>query len=157
MDSLDETTRSPSTASAQPAGAAARRGAVAVIQRHGRLLVIRRSQWVVAPGAFCFPGGGIEAEETEQQALVRELREELNVDVRPCTLVWRSVTKWNVELAWWQAALPEGVLPRPMPEEVESVHWHTPQEMLDLPGLLDSNREFLAALARGEIRLADNT
>ena len=76
-----------------------RRGVVAVVVRDGRFLVIRRSQQVVAPGAFCFPGGGIEPGETEEAALVRELREELDVLVRPIRLVWRSLTPWNVALA----------------------------------------------------------
>jgi hypothetical protein len=36
---------------------------------------------------------------------------------------------------------------------VESIHWHTPAEMADLPELLESNRRFLEALARGEFGL----
>jgi 8-oxo-dGTP pyrophosphatase MutT (NUDIX family) len=130
-----------------------RRGAVAVIERHGTLLVIRRSQTVVAPGAFCFPGGGIEAGESEQEALVRELQEELQVAVRPVRRLWSSVTPWRVELVWWQAELPADAVPIPAPAEVESIHWHTPSEIACLPGLLESNRHFLAALARKEIAL----
>ena len=37
-----------------------RRGVVGVIFREDRLLVIRRSLTVVAPGLLCLPGGGIE-------------------------------------------------------------------------------------------------
>jgi hypothetical protein len=33
------------------------------------------------------------------------------------------------------------------------VHWLTSEEMLDHPNLLDSNRDFLRALAVGEIML----
>ena len=130
-----------------------RRGAVAVIARERELLVIRRSQLVVAPGAFCFPGGGIESGETEQQALVRELREELQVEVEPRRRLWSSVTPWQVELAWWQAVLPHDAVPVPFPAEVESIHWCTPAEMACLPGLLESNRAFLAALERNEIHI----
>ena len=43
--------------------------------------------------------------------------------------------------------------PLPNPLEVESVHWHTAEEMAELPGLLASNLQFLEALARGEFRL----
>src|SRR5437899_2455576 len=78
-----------------------RRGVVAVVNRGGRLLVIRRSQQVVAPGAICFPGGGIEAGESETDALVREVQEELGVAVMPLKRLWQSVTPWNVDLAWW--------------------------------------------------------
>jgi 8-oxo-dGTP pyrophosphatase MutT (NUDIX family) len=132
-----------------------RRGAVAVIPQQDRLLVIRRSQQVVAPGAYCFPGGAIEPGESEEVALVRELREELNVEILPVRRVWQSVTPWQVELAWWLARLAPGSSPRAAPAEVESFHWHTPQEMAALRELLESNRQFLAALARGEITLEE--
>lgn len=132
-----------------------RRGAVAVIQRRGALLVIRRSQAVVAPGAYCFPGGGIEPGESEAQALVRELLEELQVEVRPLRRIWSSVTPWNVELAWWRAELPAGAIPQPSPAEVESVHWCTLAEIAQLPNLLESNHQFLAAIERSEIELGD--
>src|SRR5689334_13980746 len=115
-----------------------RRGVVAVVVRDGRLLVIRRSQLVVAPGAFCFPGG-IEAGESEEQALVREIQEELNAAVRPLRRIWQSETPWSVELAWWLAEFEMNAEPIPAPAEVESIHWHTPTEMTELPGLLESN------------------
>ena len=126
---------------------------MAVIVRDGRMLVIRRSQSVVAPGAFCFPGGGIEPGETEAQALVREIREELGVAVKPVRRIWQSVTPWGVDLAWWLADLAADADPVPNPTEVESLHWHTPQEMAGLPELLESNRDFLDALESGRILL----
>lgn len=132
-----------------------RRGAVAVISRQQRLLVIRRSQHVVAPGAFCFPGGAIERGESEEEALARELLEELNVKVIPIRRLWQSVTPWQVELAWWSARLSPGAVPRPTPAEVESFHWYTLEEMAALPELLESNRQFLAVVKRGDILLED--
>ncbi len=131
----------------------ARRGAVAVVARRGRLLVIRRSQSVVAPGAYCFPGGAIEGGESEEQALVREIREELNVEILPKRRLWQSVTPWQVHLAWWLAELPAGAQPVANPAEVESIHWYTPAEMAGLAELLESNRAFLRALSAGEIEL----
>ncbi|HVC96902.1 MAG TPA: NUDIX domain-containing protein [Pirellulales bacterium] len=130
-----------------------RRGVVAVVTRDDKLLVIRRSNTVVAPLAFCFPGGGIEPGESEPAALVREFAEELGTAVRPLRPIWRSVTSWQVELSWWRAGLgPEAVL-RPSAAEVESVIWCTLAEMASLAGLLESNRRFLAAVANGEIFL----
>jgi 8-oxo-dGTP pyrophosphatase MutT (NUDIX family) len=126
---------------------------VAVIPRDGRLLVIRRSRHVVAPGAYCFPGGGIEGDETEPQALVRELLEELGAAVEPCARLWHSLTPWNVSLAWWLAACRRDTPLAPNPAEVESVHWLSPAEMLELPELLASNREFLERVLSGAIRL----
>lgn len=130
-----------------------RRGVVAVVVRQGRFLVIERSAMVAAPGAYCFPGGGIEPGETEEGALVRELREELGVAAQPVARVWRNVTPWQVELAWWTAAIDVEAEISPAPQEVASVHWLAAPEIVRLPGLLASNREFLAALARGEIEL----
>jgi 8-oxo-dGTP pyrophosphatase MutT (NUDIX family) len=124
---------------------------VAVVLRDGRFLVIRRSEHVVAPGAFCFPGGGIEPGETEEVALVRELREELDVLVRPIRLLWRSLTPWNVALAWWLSEF-EGE-PTCNPAEVASFHWLASDDLAAQPELLESNHHFLAALGRGEIVL----
>jgi 8-oxo-dGTP diphosphatase len=130
-----------------------RRGVVAVIADDKRLLVIRRSQSVVAPGAYCFPGGAVEGEETEEQALVREIQEELGTCVRPLRPIWRSVTPWNVRLTWWSAEAAAGCTWMPNPAEVESIHWLTPAEIGLLPSLLQSNHEFLRELAAGSISL----
>mgnify|MGYP002624609829 CR=1 FL=1 len=134
-----------------------RRGAIAVCVREGKLLVIRRSDQVAAPGAFCFPGGGIEESETEEQALVRELREELNVTVRPIRRLWRSETAWGVELCWWLAGLHDEEAIAPNAEEVADYLWLSPEEIGALPGLLSSNVAFLDALSAGEFTLDDES
>jgi 8-oxo-dGTP pyrophosphatase MutT (NUDIX family) len=130
-----------------------RRGAVAVVVRDGRMLVIRRSRSVVAPLTYCFPGGGIEPGESEEEALIREFREEIGVKVWPVKRLWQCVTAWKVRLAWWLAELEPGEVPVANPAEVESIRWVTPTEMLRLPRLLPSNREFLELVQRGEIQL----
>jgi 8-oxo-dGTP diphosphatase len=130
-----------------------RRGAVAVVVRDGRMLVIRRARSVVAPLVYCFPGGGIETDESEQEALVREFREEVGVAIRPVRRLWQCVTAWKVELVWWLGELLPDAAPVANPHEVESIHWFTPAEMAALPDLLESNREFLKLLERGEITL----
>ena len=130
-----------------------RRGVVAVVVSEDRLLVIQRSAEVVAPGAYCFPGGGIEAGETQPQALVREIREELLADVVPLRRIWRSVTPWQVELFWWLARLPADAVLTANPAEVAGFGWYTPEALRQLPGLLASNVAFLDALAAGEISL----
>ena len=131
-----------------------RRGIVAVILRGERFLVIRRSQHVRAPLAHCFPGGAIEPGEDEPAAASREVREELAVEATPLRLLWRSTTPWGVALAWWLAEIDAACVPVPNPQEVESFAWLTAAEIRELPGLLESNLEFLAAVERGEISVA---
>ena len=127
-----------------------RRGVVAVVVRWERLLVIRRSDQVTAPRAFCFPGGGIEPGESEAEALVREMDEELDVVARPVRCLWQSRTVRDVQLAWWLTELPPEFTLQPDQAEVESVPWMTPEEMLALAELLESNRQFMRAASAGE-------
>lgn len=130
-----------------------RRGVVAVVLRQGRFLVIRRAENVIAPGMICFPGGAGEGAETEPETLVREIREELGAAIEPLRPVWRSLTPWQVELAWWLSRIADDQRFQPNPEEVASVHWYTAEELRRLPNLLESNHHFLDALDAGEIDL----
>ena len=134
-------------------GSPRKRGVVGVVHEEGKLLVIRRSQYVSAPGRICFPGGAIEPGEFEDQAVVREFREEMGVDVAPLRQLWRRVTPWNVDLSWWH------VHPQPQaqfianPSEVAEFFWETPQNLIEHPDLLESNREFLTLLLGNQIVL----
>lgn len=130
-----------------------RYGVVAVVPRQGQLLVIRRSATVLAPNAICFPGGGIEPGETEPQALVREIHEELNAPILPLRCLWRSVTAWRIALAWWLASLPADAELMPNPAEVAAIYWLTPDEIRSHPDLLQGNISFLEALSAGQIEL----
>jgi mutator protein MutT len=132
-------------------------GVVGVIRNGARFLVIRRSQTVKAPGTYCFPGGAIEAGEDEEQALRREMREELGCEIRPLRRVWHSVTAWRVALAWWLVELPPEARLVPNPHEVASVHWLTTDEMRATAELLSSNLEFLDAWQQGRFSLDSPT
>lgn len=61
----------------------------AIIHRKGRILATQRG-YGEYKGWWEFPGGKMEAGETEEQAIVREIREELNVGIR----VERKVCMW---------------------------------------------------------------
>lgn len=54
--------------------------AVALIDRDGRVLLAQRPEGKSMAGLWEFPGGKIEAGETPEQALVRELHEELGIE-----------------------------------------------------------------------------
>ena len=124
-----------------------RHGVIAVTMRDDKLLVIRRSQHVIAPGKLCFPGGGIEPGETPEQALIREFREELGETITPVRQIWESTTPWQVHLLWWVIRLPEPFTLTPNPLEVESVEWLDFAELRKHPDLLSSNIPFLDLFA----------
>lgn len=131
-----------------------KRGVVAVIFREQQLLIIRRSMTVMAPGRLCLPGGGIEEGESEPQALVREMLEELSIEVTPVRRCWRSVTAWGTNLAWWLADLSPDVQPVANPEEVAEIHWMNRDQIRTAKGMLASLPAFIDAWERGEIDLS---
>lgn len=136
-----------------PKPAFGRRGVVAVILRDEQFLVIRRSQAVTAPGKLCFPGGGIEPGECEEEALVREMMEELALPVIPRQRLWRSTTPWGTKLAWWLADSDEETNPVPDPSEVEEVFWMRQLELTAANDLLPSVPQFIHAWRTGKLIL----
>lgn len=130
-----------------------KRGVVGVIFREEKLLIIRRSLSVTAPGKLCLPGGTIEKGESEQDALIREMEEELSIDIVPIRRVWRSVTPWGTTLAWWLSALDPEVIPVPNPAEVSEYHWMDREQIGRARELLPSLPEFIQAIHAEEVCL----
>lgn len=56
--------------------------ACALVDGDGRVLIAQRPQGKSLAGLWEFPGGKVEAGETPEAALIRELREELGIEVR---------------------------------------------------------------------------
>ena len=61
--------------------------AAALTKADGRVLIQRRPQGKTLAGMWEFPGGKVDPGESPECALVRELREELGVEVDPAVLV----------------------------------------------------------------------
>jgi 8-oxo-dGTP diphosphatase len=94
----------------------------------GRLLAARRSAPPELAGRWELPGGKLEQGEGPEQALVRELREELGVEARP---VERIPGEWPLSpgyvLQVWTARLLSGE-PRPL-EDHDELRWLGPDEI----------------------------
>jgi len=120
------------------------RGVIALIRRDDRILLIQRSEHVRVPLAWCFPGGEMEPGESQPDALIREVREELNVEIRPGELLMTQ-TKHDGRLVLycWSAALVAGE-PEPNPKEVARCAWLTPAEIRAMAGVLPGTAEILA-------------
>jgi 8-oxo-dGTP diphosphatase len=57
--------------------------AVALIDRDNRVLISQRPRGKPLEGLWEFPGGKLNADEGPELALIRELREELGIEVKP--------------------------------------------------------------------------
>jgi len=53
----------------------------AIIQQDGKYLVTQRNHHMKLPLKWEFPGGKVESYETEQDCLIREIKEELNINI----------------------------------------------------------------------------
>ena len=73
-------------AAAPAAGPIVLVAAVALVDADGRVLLARRPDGKAMAGLWEFPGGKLGPGETPEAALVRELREELDIDTRQSCL-----------------------------------------------------------------------
>tara|TARA_B100000315_G_C14568631_1_gene584279 strand:- start:1260 stop:1688 length:429 start_codon:yes stop_codon:yes gene_type:complete len=122
-------------------------GVIVACQREDeRWLLIRRSATVVAPLQVCFPGGGIDADESQADAVVREMREELDARVTPVARVWHHIYSERAVTLWgWHATLHSSELTA-NPQEVAEILWLTADEVSSYPDLLPRTIDFMTAL-----------
>lgn len=115
----------------------------AAIVSHGRVLAARRTRPAFLAGGWEFPGGKVDADETPEQACVREVAEELGCEVRVVgELVGRSAlgTGWVLRVL-----LADLVGGEPVPHEHDAVRWLGPEELLAWPWL-EADQPFLPEL-----------
>lgn len=122
------------------------RVAAAVLTRSGKeFLLTQRPAGKVYAGYWEFPGGKIEAGETEQAALARELEEELGIVVE-CAAPWQIVhftyPHAEVELHFFHVSAWQG---EPYGREGQSCGWQTMESCRELL-LLPANHGILKAL-----------
>ncbi|MDA0790466.1 MAG: NUDIX domain-containing protein [Proteobacteria bacterium] len=122
---------------------------VACRRGDGRWLLIRRGAGLkAAPLRVCFPGGGVEGDESQYDTVIREMYEELSVAVEPIGCVWESVSTQHLLKLWgWHAELLSEKI-RPDPHEVAEVLWLTESEIRLHPDLIPNTTQFLDALLR---------
>lgn len=85
----------------------------AIIEREGKILLARRPEEGDQPGLWEFPGGKVEAGETQPEALARELREELGITAKIGGYVAshrREVSGRMINLHAWHVATFQGEL-----------------------------------------------
>lgn len=130
-----------------------RHGVVGVVLNEGRFLVIRRSQFVRAPGLLCFPGGHIEAGESFEEAIRREMQEELELSISVRDHLWSSTTSWGTKLEWMLLDTLPPAQPRPNPREVAEVLWMNQDELLAGKDVLGSVFDFFNAIQSGQFSI----
>jgi 8-oxo-dGTP diphosphatase len=102
----------------------------AVIEQQGRFLITQRRATGVLPGLWEFPSGKVEAAETDEAALRRELRERVGVDVDvDGATAHRShcYDGYIVDLALYRARILPGQEPRPI--RVADLRWVAAQDL----------------------------
>lgn len=119
----------------------------ALIERGGRILVSQRGDGVGHAGRWEFPGGKREPGESDREALARELREELGVDLEVGALVW-STRAGPLVLRFYRCAWRAGGRPRPLGSV--QFRWVLCEDLPALP-FPPADDELVAALADGRI------
>lgn len=107
--------------------------AVALIDADGRILLAQRPQGKSMAGLWEFPGGKVEDGETPEQALIRELEEELGINtwqscLAPLTFASHSYETFHLLMPLFACRKWEGT---PQPREGQTLAWARANQLRD--------------------------
>jgi 8-oxo-dGTP diphosphatase len=126
----------------------------AVIERSDRRLLIgQRRRNDTSPLQWEFPGGKVEAGETPEAALARELKEELGAKLKKSVPIGRVVHKYastheELEILFYATEISDQEL---APLRFEKIAWVLPRELGGYD-FLAANAQLVANLATGRIK-----
>lgn len=109
--------------------------AVALVDADGRVLLGQRPEGKSLAGLWEFPGGKVEEAELPEQALIRELAEELDINVTksclaPLTFVSHSYENFHLFMPLYVCRRWQGIVKSNVHQALK---WVRPQKMADLP------------------------
>ncbi len=109
--------------------------AVVLVDVDGRVLLAQRPQGKPLAGLWEFPGGKVHAGETPEAALIRELEEELGIDVRtscltPLTFASHTYETFHLLMPLYVCRTWRG---RMTAREGQALAWVMPQKLKDYP------------------------
>jgi 8-oxo-dGTP diphosphatase len=109
--------------------------AVALIDPDGRVLIAKRPEGKQLAGMWEFPGGKVEPGERPEQALIRELKEELGIDVNdaclaPFVFASHAYESFHLLMPLYLCRRWEG---RVVAREHSALAWVKPDKLADYP------------------------
>ena len=109
--------------------------AVALVDVDGRVLIAQRPETKSMAGLWEFPGGKVEIGELPEVALIRELNEELGIDVSenclaPFTFASHSYQDFHLLMPLFICRVWEGTV---TPKECQKLKWVRPLELKTYP------------------------